>query len=151
MSLMSMEKWSRPSQEPKTNGHNVPNPEVTEKPERRRFTAGYKARIVKEADACSEFGQVGALLRREGLYASQLAKWRRQVKEGTLSALGAHKRGPKAAPVDPNAKLLALQATEIRRLQRKLAKAEAIIDFQKKVHELLGIPLKTMTDEEIDS
>ena len=140
MSLMSMDKWSRPAEEPKADGQSVPDPEVSDKAARRRFTAEYKSRIVKEAEACTEFGQVGALLRREGLYASQLAKWRRQVKEGTLTALGAHKRGPKAAPVDPNVKLLAQQATEIRRLQRKLAKAEAIIDFQKKCTSSWGSP-----------
>ena len=70
-----------------------PDPEVEEKPERRRFTAAYRARIVREADACTEKGQIGALLRREGLYSSQLCEWRKKYQPGALTALKDHPRG----------------------------------------------------------
>src|ERR1700674_1780639 len=73
---------------PTPANQSLPNPEVSERPKRRRFPAAYKLRIVQEADAAAEFGQVGALLRREGLYSSQLAVWRRLHDAGALSALG---------------------------------------------------------------
>ena len=83
---------------PTPANQSLPNPEVSERAKRRRFTAAYKLRIVQEADAAAEFGQVGALLRREGLYSSQLAVWRRLRDAGALSALG-QLRGRK--PPDP--------------------------------------------------
>lgn len=79
----------------------VPDPEVREKAVRRRFTAEYKLRILKEAESCKEQGQLGSLLRREGLYSSNLITWRRQVEKGTLDALSPRKRGPKAKRPDP--------------------------------------------------
>ena len=120
-----------------------PDPEVTARHARRRFTTKYKLEILRRADACTQPGQVGELLRKEGLYSSHLVTWRRQREEG----LTPKKRGRKAAPVDPRVKKL---EQENRRLTRRLQKAEAIIDFQKKVHELLGIPLKPFQSEEDD-
>ena len=122
------------------------DPEVVEKAKRRRFTPEYRLKIVRAAEACKG-GEIGALLRREGLYSSQLATWRRQREEGGLEGLRARKRGPKAKAVDPRVKKL---EQENARLERKLKKADAIIAFQKKVHELLGIPLKPYESEEDD-
>ncbi len=120
-----------------------PDPEVTARHARRRFTTQYKLEILRKADACTQPGQVGKLLRKEGLYSSHLVTWRKQREAG----LTPKKRGRKAEPVDPRVKKL---EQENRRLERRLKKAEAIIDFQKKVHELLGIPLKPFESEEDD-
>jgi len=124
-----------------------PDPEVVEKAKRRRFTPEYRLKIVRAAEACKGTGEIGALLRREGLFSSQLSTWRRQREEGALEGLRARKRGPKAKAVDPRVKKV---EQENARLVRKLKKAEAIIAFQKKVHELLGIPLKPFESEEDD-
>jgi transposase len=118
-----------------------PSPEVLEVARRRRFTPEYKLRILREVAACRE-GEIGALLRREGLYASHLASWRRTYAKVGETGMKSQKRGPQAKEVNPLAKKLAELERENRRLQRKVEKQEAIIDFQKKVHELLGIPLK---------
>ena len=118
-----------------------PDPEVMEKPERRRFTAEYKLRILTLADACEKTGGLGALLRREGLYSSHLTTWRRQRKEGTLAGLTPRKRGRKEAERNPlqaeNEKL----RRENERLANRLKRAEIIIDAQKKISEILGIPM----------
>jgi transposase-like protein len=114
----------------------VPNPEVPEKASRRRYTAEYKRRILMEAEVCKEQGQVGALLRREGLYFSNLTVWRRQARQGTLDALAAKKRGPKAHKPDPSVRRIAEQEKEIQKLRAKLKKAELIIDAQKKIAEI---------------
>ena len=112
------------------------NPEVTERPTRRSFTVDYKLRIVAEAAACTEARQVGALLRREGLYYSNLAKWRQQCAAGGRAAL-AQPRGRK--PVDlPTTELTRVQQ-ENARLTRRLAMAEEIIAVQKKVAQLLAL------------
>ena len=121
------------------------DPEVVAKPKRRRFSAEYRLKILKQADACKAPGELGALLRREGLYSSLLSTWRRQREQGALAALQARKRGPKPKAVDPRIKE---QEKQIARLQRKLKQAEMIIEVQKKVHEILGIPLRTLADEE---
>jgi len=108
---------------------------------RRRFTAEYKLRILSEADRATGRGQLGALLRREGLYSSHLTTWRKQRDEGTLAGLAPKRRGRKAAP---NAPLVAENERldrENRRLAEKLRQAETIIEVQKKLSELLGIPL----------
>jgi transposase len=123
------------------------DPEVIEKAKRRRFTPEYRLKIVRAAEACKGSGEIGALLRREGLFSSQLSTWRRQEEEGALQGLRARKRGPKGKVVDPRMKKL---EQENARLVRKLKKADAIIAFQKKVHELLGIPLKPFESEEDD-
>ena len=125
----------------------APDPEVTERAKRRRFTAEYKLRILREADACTGDGDLGALLRREGLYSSHLSTWRRQRDELTKAGLKARKRGPKAKAVDPRVKQL---EQENARLKRRLDEAETIIDFQKKLSELLGIPLKPHDSDEND-
>jgi transposase len=117
----------------------VPNPEVPEKSSRRRYTAEYKRRILKEAESCKEQGQIGALLRREGLYSSNLTAWRHQVERGTLDALSAKKRGPKARKADPSVRRIAEQEKEIQKLQGKLRKAELIIDAQKKMAEIFQL------------
>lgn len=117
-----------------------PNPEVLARANRRRFTAAYKAQIVREANACAERGAIGALLRREGLYSSHLDAWRKQLHTHGVDGLAAKKRGPTPKP-KPSAREVELER-KTRKLERDLAKAKAIIEFQKKVHELLGIPLK---------
>jgi len=117
----------------------VPNPEVPEKASRRNYTAEYKRRILKEAADCKKQGQVGALLRREGLYSSNLTSWRHQVEKGTLDALSSKKRGPKARKPDPSIRRIAEQEKEIQKLQAKLKKAELIIDAQKKIAEIFQL------------
>ena len=123
------------------NGKPIADPAVPEKPARRRFMAEYKVRILREADRCTESGQLGALLRREGLYSSHLTAWRQQREKGTLAGLTPKRRGRKA---NPDAPLIAenLRLTrETRRLAAKLRQAEMIIEIQKKLSEILGIPL----------
>ena len=129
-----------------TSRASDPDPEVPARVQRRRFTAEYRRRIVKQADACKP-GELGALLRREGLYASHLRTWRRQREQGELGAGRARKRGPVPKLIDPRVHQLEV---ENRRLQRKLQRAETIITLQKKVAEILGIPLKPLDIDEID-
>ena len=112
--------------------------EVVTKAKRRQHPAEYKLRILREIDECKGSGEVGALLRREGLYSSLVSKWREQRERGSLTGLSGHRRGPK---VDPNAAELARLQRENKRLQEKLERAELIIDVQKKVARLLGVPL----------
>ena len=115
----------------KTTNEGVgPNPEVPERAKRRRFTAEYKLRIVREADRCST-GEVGALLRREGLYSSHLAVWRRQRDTGALAAFG-RKRGRKAKRSPEQEEIGRLQH-EIERLRHRVEQTEAIIAAQRKV------------------
>ncbi len=114
-----------------------PDPEVPEKARRRHFTAKYKLRILAKADSCSERGEIGKLLRKEGLYRSHLSKWRQQREEGALAALAPKKRGRKPRPVDPQAKRVAELERENARLRQQLAKAETIIEVQKKLSQLL--------------
>ena len=116
-----------------------PKAEVDEKAVRRRFTAEYKIKILEEADGCQELGQLGALLRREGLYSSHLANWRRLRKKGTLASLKPKKRGRKRKPNDEAAQELQRLQRENRRLAERLRQAETIIDVQKKVCEVLGM------------
>ncbi len=120
-----------------------PDPEVSAKPARRRFTAADKLRILRLADACTVPGSRGALLRREGLYASNLTTWRRQREAGTLSALTPKQRGRKAPRPDPLRRENAQLRKENERLTRRLRQAELISEVQKKVSQILGIPLAT--------
>ncbi len=115
-----------------------PDPEVPEKARRRRFSAAYKLRVLRAAEACTEPGEIGALLRREGLYSSHLSKWRRQREAGALEGLRPKKRGRKPRPVDRQAKRIARLERENERLRRKLEQAEAIIEVQKKLSRILG-------------
>lgn len=116
-----------------THPRAVADPEVPEKTVRRKFTAAYKLRILKEAERCTEPGQIGALLRREGLYSSNLTSWRRQVAQG----LAPKKRGPLAQKADPHVRRIAELERQNEKLAHKLKQAELIIDVQKKVAELL--------------
>lgn len=115
----------------------APDPEVSAKPTRRRFTAAYKQRILEQADACKEPGQIGALLRREGLYSSHLSTWRRQREEG----LSEKKRGRKADPALADKRRMEALERENERLKKRLEQAETIIDVQKKLSTLLGVEL----------
>jgi transposase len=119
----------------------VPDSEVPEKPVRRRFTAEYKRRILREAEACQEQGWLGALLRREGLYSSNLTTWRRQAERGTLEALSPKKRGPKEKKLDPSLRRIAELEKTTQKLEHKLRQAELIIAAQKKIAEIFQMPL----------
>ena len=127
-----------------------PDPEVPARHVRRRFTTAYKLEVLRKADACARPGEIGALLRREGLYSSHLVTWRRQRAHG----LTPKKRGRKPTSGDPRVTKLerekAALETATRRLERRLQRAETIISFQKKVAELLGIPLKPLPSDEDD-
>lgn len=116
-----------------------PDPEVVPQAKRRRFTAKYKLEILRRADACSEPGEVGALLRREGLYHSHLTNWRTQREEGTLAGLAPKKRGRKPDPELEVRRHNAQLEKENRRLADRLEKAELIIEVQKKMARLLGL------------
>lgn len=135
-----------PMREPE-EGNGRPDPEVFERPKRRRFSVEYKARIVQEAARCTEWGQIGALLRREGLYWSEFSRWRRKYSEGAESALREEKRGRKRRR-NPLEDELGKLRKENERLKRRLHQAETIIDVQKKVSEMLGIPLESAESEE---
>jgi transposase len=115
--------------------------EVLAKAERRRFTRDYKRRILREADRCRKPGEIGALLRREGLYSSQLSAWRAARDRGELGGQGARKRGPEPKPPDPSAKRIALLERENERLRKRAERAEALVEVQKKLSELLGVEL----------
>lgn len=121
----------------------VPDPEVPEKATRRRFTAEYKLRILREAEGCATPGAVGALLRREGLYSSNLTTWRQQQDQGALAALSPRTRGRRAAATPPLVRRIAELERELARLHERLRQAEAIIAAQKKLSEILGLPLAT--------
>jgi transposase-like protein len=115
---------------------------------RRRFGAAYKLRIVQEADACRAPGEVGALLRREGLYSSHLTEWRRARDQGQLDALTPKRRGPAPDPDAPLKKLNAQLQREVVRLRKKLEVAETILEVQGNVSRLLGL---TMPESGSDS
>ncbi len=127
--------------------NSAPDPEVPEKRPRRRFTAKYKLRILAQADACTLPGQIGTLLRREGLYSSNLTTWRQQRAQGILQAMTPKKRGRKRRQTNPLAKRVAQLEKENRCLQDKLKKAETIIEVQKKISEILGINQNTDDSE----
>ncbi len=117
-----------------------PDPEVSSEPKpRRRFTAAYKLRILQQADACIEPGQIGALLRKEGIYSSNLTTWRMQREKGILDSLTPKKRGRKEMEKNPLSETVAKLQKENQRLKNKLNKAEMIIEVQKKISEILGL------------
>jgi transposase len=130
-----------------------PDPEVRVRAKRRYFTADNKLRILDEADRCKDDGQLGALLRREGLYSSHISNWRAERRAGALVALAARKRGRKGP--DPEARKAEEENQRLRkeneRLKRELDYAKLLIDIQKKASEILGIPLKSRDDEGSDS
>ena len=115
-----------------------PDPEVAGRPVMRHFSAEYKRRMVEEAARC-QAGELGSMLRREGIYSSALSRWRKQYAAGVLSGLSAKAPGHKSRPADALAAELGRVERENRRLKRQLEKAELIITFQKKACELLGI------------
>jgi transposase-like protein len=106
-------------------------------PSRRRFSAGYKLKILEEVDACSLSGQIGALLRREGLYSSHLTNWRRLRDAGALSALSPSNPGPNAKPRHPHEARNKELEKENRTLKRRLKRAEWLLDISKKGAELM--------------
>jgi transposase-like protein len=124
-----------------------PETEVTEKAKRRRYSAEFKARILREAEACTKSGELGALLRREGLYSSHLTSWRAQAARGQVEALTPKKRGPKAKEADPRDKHISAMEREIAFLKRRAERAEALVELQKKVSQILGIALPTPDED----
>ena len=120
-----------------------PDPEVAAKPKRRQFTAAYRLRILEEADGCTTSGEIGQLLRREGLYSSHLSNWRKAQREGSLAALASKKRGAKAKarnPLEPKVREL---ESKVARLEKELHQAHTILDVQEKVAGLLGFDLES--------
>ena len=115
--------------------------EVMAKPTRRRYTAQYKLRILRAAEACSGRGEIGALLRREGLYSSNLTQWRKQRERGELEGLS-RKRGPSPKPRNPLADKVRVLERETARLRARAERAEGLVELQKKVSEILGIELR---------
>ena len=121
--------------------------EVTAKARRRRFTAEYKRKILAEVDACSKPGEIGALLRREGLYSSSLGEWKRARERGALAALTPKKRGPAAKILHPLERKVVELEREVARATRRAERAEGLVELQKKVSELLGIQLPKPDEE----
>lgn len=118
------------------------------KAERRRFTAEYKQKVLREADRCQKPGEIGALLRREGLYWSNLSTWRRQREKGELAGLSARKRGPERREKNPLADRVRELERETLRLKRRAERAEGIVELQKKVSEILGIELGEKSEKD---
>jgi transposase len=128
----------------------APETEVSAKARRRRFKAEFKLKILQEADAHSaagRTGEVGALLRRHGLYSSHLTAWRQARERGELAGLTPRKRGPKAHPVDSRDREIAEKDREIAKWKKRAARAEALVALQKKVSEILGVALPEQDDE----
>ncbi len=123
---------------PGPDGNEV---EVLAKATRRRFSAEYKLRILREAETCTQPGAIGALLRREGLYSSNLTTWREQRERGELAGLTPKKRGPAPKAKNPLAAKVAALEREVTRQTTRAERAEALVELQKKVAELLGTPL----------
>ena len=113
---------------------------VAAKPRRRTYTAEYKRRVLKEADACTAPGAIGALLRREGLYSSLLVEWRRARGRGELAALAPKKRGRKPAPVDPRDRTISELERQLAQMTGRAERAEVLVDAQNNLAALLGRP-----------
>jgi len=141
-SVQDISQYSVKAPEVSVSDKPKPDPEVSQKRPRRRLSAQYKLRILDEVDARTEPGHVGAILRREGLYYSNIRTWRQQRDAGVLHGLSPKKRGRKAKEVNPLAQKVAELERQNKRLQKKLKQAETIIEVQKKVSEILGIPLE---------
>lgn len=124
-----------------------PETEVTEKAKRRRHSAEFKARILREAETCTQPGELGAMLRREGLYSSHLSAWRAQAERVQLSALEPRKRGPKAKVVDARDRQIAELQRNLEKVTRRAERAEALVEVQKKLSQLLGLALPTPREE----
>jgi transposase len=131
-----------------TTASPVTETEVTEKATRRRFTAEYKRKVLAEADKCAQTGEIGALLRREGLYSSHLTTWRRAVRErGELQGLEPRQRGPRSLPKDDRDGRIGELERRNAQLSAELERAKAVIEIQKKVSELLGVALPKSSEE----
>jgi transposase-like protein len=128
---------------PATRGDVAAETETLERPKRRTFTAEYKLRVLQEADAATVPGAIGALLRREGLYSSLLTAWRRERAAAALAGFTSKKRGPQARKVSAEAKRVQQLEREVKSLRHRLKQAETIIEFQKKLNDVLGIPLSS--------
>ena len=137
----------RSDEAPKRGAPAAPaDPEVLAKPKRRQFSAAYRLRILEQADQCQSSGEIGRLLRREGLYSSHLSTWRKARRDGALAGLTPNKRGAKPKkgnPLEPKVRAL---ETEVARLQDELRKAHTIVEVQGKVAGLLGINLENGDD-----
>jgi transposase-like protein len=118
----------------------VPDPEVAAVAKRRQFSPAYKRRIVRAAEACKAPGEVGALLRREGLYSSHLSHWRRELEGAENGALSVKRRGPKPDVDKAHVRRVEGLERDVARLRNKLERAEQIIEAQKKLCEVLGLP-----------
>ncbi len=125
----------------------VPDPTVEAKPTRRRFSTEYKLRLLREVERAREASEIGAILRREGLYSSHLATWRRERDRVAKAGLAARKRGPEPKVKDPRVKQLERENAKLRRRNQRL---EALVEIQKKASELLGIPLSPLDGDESD-
>lgn len=125
----------------------APDPEVVGRAKRRRFTAEYKQKILAEVDAAAGNGTIGLILRREGLYSSRLALWRKARANSERAALAPKKRGPKPVPEHPLQAEVRKLTRENTQLQKKLHTAELMIDLQKKVSQLLGITLPVLLEQ----
>lgn len=128
----------------------APEVEVADRAKRRKFTAEYKRRILEETDKANP-GEIGAILRREGLYSSQLVDWRRARRFAELEALAPKKRGPAPKPVDERDRKIAELERENAKLKKRAVRAEALVELQKKVSDLLGIQLPDPDESEKDS
>lgn len=128
----------------------VPNPEVLERPKRRRYPAEYKRRILREIESATQSGQVGAILRREGLYYSNIQCWQLQRERGVLEGLSPKKRGRKQTKAEVLIKKNKELERKVGKLQRRLKRAELLLDIQKKISEITGIPLRELENEEED-
>ena len=133
----------------RTDQGRIPDPEVTDRPVPRRYTAEYKARILKEADQLGR-GELGALLRREGLYSSQISEWRKQRDHAMKKWMEPQKPGPKPEAPNPLSDRVAQLERENAALQRRLKQAETIIEVQKKISEILSIPLNPPESDKND-
>ena len=138
---------------PDTDGEDTPvqPTEVRPRAKRRRFTAKYKKAILDEVNRCSQTGELGALLRREGLYSSHISTWRAQRERGELEGLAPKKRGPKERETNPLDKRVRDLERQCSKLRKRAERAEALVEVQKKVSELWGVTMPKPGDEESDS
>lgn len=132
----------KPKTDPETEV--VPTPQ-NDRRQRRRFSAEEKARILAEADACTERGQLGELLHREGIYSSHLTNWRAQLKQEGLQGLATKRPGPRPQR-DEKDRVIEKQERRIERLEKELRISKALIEMQQKAHEILGIALPRIED-----
>lgn len=137
---------ARSAEDDSRDAKSSPNSEVVAKPTRRQFTAAYRLRIVEEADRCKAPGEIGQLLRREGLYASHLTNWRKARHAGSLAGLSSKKRGAKSKEKNPLTSTVRELEAKVTRLERELDQARTILDVQEKVAGLLGFRLEDGKD-----